>query len=313
MKSALVTLANWLFARVSGRNVKQPEINPVPEGLPTLRKGDTGPHVQLAQNLLMASGYFSGEPRGNFLDLTLSAVVHFQQGHIGPKGTPLEDDGVVGPDTWWALFNPSGAAQRQNIKPAPVDIFPGGTVQETSAALERRNVLLVAKKLHEDGTREVPDGSNTGDGVTKFHKWYGMGPAAWCMMDVTWCFHQATGHLPLGRKLARVEDFVNVAKERGAFFPLGSGYVPRPGDFFIILHGDGTGHIGVIAAVESWSEMALQDVYEGNSGNRHALRRRQPGKGNHIGYVNPYGDAKVAPTFRPGLGTKAIAATTQDR
>lgn len=302
----MIELIARLFARLAGRDLPPKEV-PVPPNLPVLRHGDTGDNVRLVQSILASQGFFHGELGGNFLGQTSAAVIHFQQTHIGPDRKPLEDDGVVGEDTWWALFNPSGPAQRQNIKPVSPVLTPTREERAVSATLARSAVLAICAALHKEGVREIPDGSNTGDGVTRFHKWYGMAPAAWCMMAATWCYHQGTGYLPLGKKMARVALFVEEAKRQKKFHAIGSGYIPRPGDFLVIVNPDGTGHVGILAALERLSEWADADVYEGNSGNRFALRRRTPGRGNHIGWVNPYGDDANPPDFKPGLGKSTIA------
>ena len=76
----------------------------IPKGLggdikPTIRKGDKGSYVQLAQTLLMQKGYDLGKwgADGSFGQATEAAVKAFQ----GDYG--LQPDGVVGPKTWEAL------------------------------------------------------------------------------------------------------------------------------------------------------------------------------------------------------------------
>lgn len=72
---------------------------PVPTTNPTLRRGDKGPYVTLAQTELMNRGYqlpkFGAD--GDFGSETLNAVKQFQ------RDNGLDPDGVIGPHTWEAL------------------------------------------------------------------------------------------------------------------------------------------------------------------------------------------------------------------
>ena len=74
-----------------------------------LKYGDKGNEVLKLQRLLAKQGFFKDEPSGSFNVVTQDAVTYFQQSHLGSDGSFLDVDGVVGPATWWALRNPSGA------------------------------------------------------------------------------------------------------------------------------------------------------------------------------------------------------------
>lgn len=69
---------------------------PGPDKKPTLRKGDSGPYVTLAQTELIQRGYDLGKwgADGKFGAATESAVKLFQQ------DWELTVDGVIGPKTW---------------------------------------------------------------------------------------------------------------------------------------------------------------------------------------------------------------------
>lgn len=69
------------------------------DGKPTIRKGDKGEYVTLAQTELIQKGYDCGKwgADGKFGAATEAAVIRFQQ----DRG--LEADGIIGPDTWEAL------------------------------------------------------------------------------------------------------------------------------------------------------------------------------------------------------------------
>ena len=72
---------------------------PVPEVKPTLRKGDSGAYVTLAQTELINKGYSCGSTGadGKFGKNTEAAVKRFQNDH------GLKVDGIIGNDTWNAL------------------------------------------------------------------------------------------------------------------------------------------------------------------------------------------------------------------
>ena len=76
-----------------------PTPEPVPEKRPTLRKGDSGKWVTLAQTELINKGYDCGKSGadGKFGANTQKAVKQFQQDH------GLTVDGVIGQNTWNAL------------------------------------------------------------------------------------------------------------------------------------------------------------------------------------------------------------------
>ena len=73
-----------------------PEPDPQPETKPTIRKGDKGEYVTLAQTLLNNRGYNLGRCGidGDFGAATQAAVKQFQE------DWNLVQDGVVGPMTW---------------------------------------------------------------------------------------------------------------------------------------------------------------------------------------------------------------------
>ena len=72
---------------------------PEPSQKPTIKKGDKGKWVTLAQTELINKGYSCGKTGadGDFGKNTEAAVKAFQKDH------GLKADGIVGPDTWSAL------------------------------------------------------------------------------------------------------------------------------------------------------------------------------------------------------------------
>lgn len=82
--------------------LKGVEDGDVPVGKPTLRKGDKGEYVTLAQTELMQKGYDLGKwgADGSFGAATEAAVKSFQ------KDNGLAQDGIIGEKTWAALDAP---------------------------------------------------------------------------------------------------------------------------------------------------------------------------------------------------------------
>lgn len=63
------------------------------------KKGDSGTYTYIIQFILSAKGFYTGKMDAEFGSSTESAVKAFQ------KSIVLSEDGVVGADTWFALFN----------------------------------------------------------------------------------------------------------------------------------------------------------------------------------------------------------------
>ena len=101
-------LARKWYEQLAGRAVQPPkepqEATKSTESrctviLPLLHKGSTGEAIRAAQELLEARGYSCGvDGRGTFGDNTKTAVLKYQQMH------DLEDDGIIGRDTWTCLL-----------------------------------------------------------------------------------------------------------------------------------------------------------------------------------------------------------------
>lgn len=278
-------------------------INTPPPLERTLSYGDRGDDVRLVQQILNGEGCFTGTPLGNFLDLTLEAVKYFQGTHLGPDGKFLKVDGLVGPRTWWALHNAHGAAQKSNVDTSI-------NTKDVADAAERVAVLEFLRGLHTKGVREVPNGSNYGDGVTAIVNacgfTYGI---AWCMALQSYAEREANGAAPLGAMHVSCYQFWNAAMDAGCAYRRGS-YTPIPGDVGIYCYGSikssgrfyGPGHAIRVARVAA-NGRAI-NAYEGNAGNRLKYSVRNLSDSNLVGFVNLYGDAAAPPKFEPGI-TKA--------
>jgi uncharacterized protein (TIGR02594 family) len=76
------------------------------------QKGDSGPKIKEIQERLAELGLFDGTAQGNYGTLTKNAVTAFQEQY------GLEVDGIVGDETWGALFVPiEGTPQGGNPPP----------------------------------------------------------------------------------------------------------------------------------------------------------------------------------------------------
>ena len=97
-----VTESRWTYwGELKGVDYADPTPAPTPEptGKPTLRRGDKGEYVTLAQTELINKGYSCGSfgADGQFGAATEAAVRQFQKDHS------LTVDGVIGSKTWAAL------------------------------------------------------------------------------------------------------------------------------------------------------------------------------------------------------------------
>jgi hypothetical protein len=268
----------------------------------TLRKGAVGDEVKLLQAILIQQGFgrqFNNPNEkalaadGRFGSITEMAVIYFQQTHQGPDGKMLDDDGIVGPNTWWALQNPSGNPQKSGL----AGFIPEGIIGR------RKSVLELALSEHAAGVHEEPDGSNYGDGVTKYGGQRGW---AWCMLFAGWIVRQVFEYNPFGSVFALVRSAWAVAKKKGWVRA-----IPTPGDLYIILHKDaagnlnGTGHTGLVLAVSE--DGAYINTVSGNEGNRVKMAVRETKR--ITGFIDFYEEPPVE--FKRGLTAMAEAGTTQ--
>lgn len=101
-----------------------------------LRQGSTGLEVVTAQNALTKAGFYVVAD-GNFGPLTRAATRLFQRKH------GLADDGIIGSDTWEALFK----ATADTPKPQGVPAIGGGKVQQIANAPAPKPVQTPAKPV----------------------------------------------------------------------------------------------------------------------------------------------------------------------
>jgi hypothetical protein len=268
-----------------------------------IHKGMHHPDVEILKRILRRNGFWAGSNSTFFGAETENAVKYFQSTHIDKDGKFLLTDGVVGPKTWWALYNASGPEQQNNI-PTPKTEFEE---RYGMLSITRQVFLDAALKEHYERTHEIPDGSNKGDGVNKLIA--GFGPAPWCMLFVSWLHKQATGEWPLGHQHAHVQTFWRDASKAG--MTLAKSAVPAPGDCIVWAFPGGSGHIAVVVATSASGKTI--NTIGGNEGNRVKLGVRYPEQERHVvGYVRLFGDAPSDFPFRLIDKTEAGGMTLAD-
>jgi hypothetical protein len=246
---------------------------------PTMFVGSSGPAVEVLVGLLRAQGFWpSTAGPAEFTPELELAVKDFQRTHIGPDKAFLSADGVIGPNTWWALHHPSGRDQQSGIVATiPVGVGP-----------RRRRVLEVALSEHAKGVAEQPDGSNRGPDVERYlPTWVREGSAAgppWCCFFYSWVVREALGEWPLGARVGSCAQARSRAGQRSLWKPKSmAGSEPIPGDAFVMDRGGGHGHIGFVLRV---SEDGKQiNTVEGNCGNRVKLGLRSLADPEIVGYI----------------------------
>jgi hypothetical protein len=185
--------------------------------------------------------------------MTKSTVKLFQARNVDSEGRPLKQDGEVGPLTWQRLFG---------VDTVSASTRPEGdflqAVLKTAAAEEARKV------------REVPMNSNRGPVVEEYLARVHV-PAGnpWCCAFVYYCFDEAAKALKRTNPMVRTGrclDHWNRAPAAGASRTLAAKAAKDPslvraGMVFIMDHGSGRGHTGLVEKVAG----GLISTIEGNT------------------------------------------------
>ena len=181
------------------------------------------------------------------------AVKLFQTRNVDSEGRPLKQDGKVGPVTWAALFGSDTVPASE----APRDPY--------LARVLRIAVGEEAKKV-----REVPMNSNRGPEVEAYLGRTGT-PAGnpWCCAFVYWCFDEAARAAgrdnPMVKTAGCMDHWRRAAGAgakliRAAEAAEDAGLV-QAGMIFIVDHGGGRGHTGLVEKVAG----GLITTIEGNT------------------------------------------------
>jgi hypothetical protein len=225
----------------------------------TLHPVEPDPEMLELQKRLQRLGYgYSIRADGYPSNELWEAVERFQMQHSGPSGKPLTVDGVVGPSTWWALDNPSGAAQRNG--------FALAMPPRDQLTANRWLVLDTVAREYRLDVREEPDGSNRGPQVDGYWGHTGIIGEPWCCALVSTILRRALKRYPLGEHFVSCQKMLQKARELGLVTER-----PRPGDIWVQVRPRGAGHTGFAAAFSA-TDVA---TFEGNAGNRlkHGRRR----------------------------------------
>lgn len=185
---------------------------------------------------------------GVFGPKTVTAVKLFQSTHRDQMGNPLEMDGKIGSITWAALF---------------------GVWNVTDIDIGAKGLLAAALKVASSqvGIMENPEGSNGGPEVDAYLKSVGLGTGFyWCAAFVYWCFQQASVTLGKPNPVFKTAGCINHwNKTKGKKFAAEDAVenpgLLKPGQIFIINHGRGSGHTGLIETIEG----GFLHTIEGNS------------------------------------------------
>ncbi len=177
----------------------------------------------------------------------------FQARNVDAEGRPLKQDGEVGSLTWAALFGD---------ETVPASSAPGNGLLI--------NVLQVAAGEEAKHVREVPKNSNSGPEVDEYLRRVNILPGnSWCCAFVYWCFDEAAKKMGRSNpvvKTAGCLDHWNKSPSRGAVrIPaaqaVGNPELVRSGMIFIMDHGKGLGHTGLVESAAG----GLLTTLEGNT------------------------------------------------
>jgi hypothetical protein len=198
----------------------------------------------------------------NFGPKMKQAVKLFQARNVDADGRPLRQDGEVGSLTWTALFGS--------------DTVP---MSDTSSDQFLARVLQIAAAEEAKQVREVPKNSNRGPQVEVYLRRAGVSPGlAWCCAFVYWCFDEAAEAMGRANPMVKTAGCLDPwrrAPSQGAQRILkqqavGNPDVVKPGMIFIMDHGGGLGHTGLVEKVAG----GLITTIEGNTD---ASRTREGG------------------------------------
>lgn len=213
-----------------------------------IKEGETDSKiVNVVQKRLNELGCGPLQGTGVFAEKTKAAVKLYQSLHHDKNGMPLVIDGKIGAITWEAMFGP-------NLQIA---------VNAPNALLAE--VMKVA--FSQVGVMEVPEGSNSGPQVDQYLASVNVPPHNyWCASFVYWCFNEAAKNLSMTNPLVQTGGCLRhwnktTGKKILAADSINDPSLIKPGYIFIISHGGGMGHTGIVEKVDG----GFLHTIEGNS------------------------------------------------
>lgn len=218
-----------------------------------IKKGESNSEIVIEiQRKLNALGIVTILENGIFDDITKSAVKLFQSLAVDSQGNPLVSDGVVGSITWEALFGKKTQSNPESFS--------------TKYSLLNKVIEVANSQV---GVLEKPLGSNSGPEVEKYLASVGLPKGnSWCMAFVYYCFNEASNALSIKNPLVKTGGCLNhwqktTAKKILASQSKNNPSLVIPGSVFIMDHGSGLGHTGIVTEVVG----SYIKTIEGNTNN----------------------------------------------
>nr|MBK9653627.1 CHAP domain-containing protein [Bacteroidota bacterium] len=217
-----------------------------------ITKGETDKKIVKAiQTQLNAKGCGPVAVDGDFGPGTVSAVKLFQTRNADSNGSQLKADGKIGAITWSTLFGE---------ETVPV-------IDTTSSAMLQKVLEIAVSQI---GVSEDPNNKNRGLEVDEYLRRAGLEPKgqhySWCMAFVYWCFDEAAKSL--GKKNPLVKTAGCLRQWNETTCPKvkmadakNNPSLVKPGFVFIIDHGKGNGHTGIVESVNG----GYLNTIEGNT------------------------------------------------
>ncbi|MDO1445436.1 CHAP domain-containing protein [Rhodocytophaga aerolata] len=204
--------------------------------------------VKAIQQKLNERNFGPLQGTGVFGPKTVQCIKLFQSLNRDQQGNPLVVDGKLGAISWQVLFGE--------------ETIPH--VHETPNTLLSRTLEVAKGQI---GIMEDPLGSNRGPQVDRYLQSVGLGPGFfWCMAFVYWCFNEASKQLDRPNPMVRTGGCIkqwneaNAKRIKGAD-AVNNPFLIKPGHVFIMDHGGGLGHTGIVTSVNGGTIHTI----EGNS------------------------------------------------
>lgn len=149
---------------------------------------------------------------------------------------------------------------------------------------------------------------------TKFGKWYGMNPAQWCQMFVSYCAYEACGNSQdKGKEL--------LCGSYSSYTPTGKSYfvnskrwftTPEPGDVVYFYHSDmgRVAHVGIVVSVDKSKKTFT--TTEGNTSSTEYSRNGGCVAHHTYSYTSVGGSNRVNGFGRPLFSSSSSSSTTTD-
>ena len=173
----------------------------------------------------------------------------------------------------------------------------GDEEEDTGIALLTSDLRseLIAVAGDEVGYKEKKSNSNLDDftanagsgNYTKYGKWYGLNPAPWCAIFVSWCAHMTEISTDIIPKYSSCTTGMKTFKDNGCFYyssANGGSYTPKSGDiFFVGTSKTSSSHTGIVKSVSSYKIT----VISGNHGDKVAEHTYKLTDSSLVGFASP--------------------------